>query len=198
MLNHWLADTSDGQTGSLILETHHKRNQAPHSLDDKSRVPLTFLEAMDDSLLFNSTWPGLRQNALLADRFQITYGWETSWAKSALYVFQSQSLPSEQQTVSVPSVDKNDPTLTATTENEVAIVRDHITFLRVPVDQPEKQFLHMKDIINNFSFPHTHRPLPLTALIRIASQCLISKLRASLTLQPISPNDAQLLDRLIA
>ncbi|KAG6805910.1 hypothetical protein H0H92_013498, partial [Tricholoma furcatifolium] len=55
MLNHWLADNSDGQTGSVILQTHRKRTHTPHTLDDKSRVPLTFLEAMDDSLLFNTT-----------------------------------------------------------------------------------------------------------------------------------------------
>ncbi|KAF5373304.1 hypothetical protein D9615_007407 [Tricholomella constricta] len=198
LLSHWLSDVSSSLQRPLLVTSHQSRAGKPHVPSDSAAVPLSMVEAMDDSIIWDVDWSALIHKARLADRFQSTYGWETAWRKSAVYAFNGDFDPPNQDVIQVPSVPPSDPSSPVTIWNDVPVYRDHIRFLKVPVNRPDLQFLHMRDIVHNFHLPFSRRPLPFTALLRIISQRLVSKLRPCLQLQPIRPSDAVKLDHLIA
>ncbi|KAF5382054.1 hypothetical protein D9615_004273 [Tricholomella constricta] len=181
LLSHWLSDVSSHLERPLVVSSHQNRTGKPHVPSDSVTVPLSMVEAMDDSIIWDTDWPVLIHKARLADRFQSTYGWRRPGGS-----------------LLVPSVPPSDPSSSDTIWNDVPVYRDHVRFLRVPVNRPDLQFLHMRDVVNNFHLPFTRCPLPLTVLSRIISQRLVSKLRPCLQLQPIRPSDAVKLDHLIA
>ncbi|KAF5385006.1 hypothetical protein D9615_001212 [Tricholomella constricta] len=191
LLSHWLTDASHNNVNPLILTSHQSCIDRPHVPSDQISAPLSIVEAMDDSIIFDTQWPRLIYKARLADRFQTTYGWETAWPKSAVYIFNTDLDPPGQISAQIPSVSPQDPAGPTTVWNQVPIFRDHFKFLRVPVNRPDLQFLHMRDIINSFYFPFTRKPLPLTVLLRIVSQRLVSRLRPCLHFQPIHPSNAR-------
>ncbi|KAG2101811.1 uncharacterized protein F5147DRAFT_526232, partial [Suillus discolor] len=80
----------------------------------------------------------------------------------------------------------------------VRVITSHIEFLCVSVNDPLTQFAKIRDIIVSFSFPRMHCQLPLTALRRIISQCLVSRIRPLLAFQPVTRMQAQQLDHMIA
>ncbi|KAF6760571.1 hypothetical protein DFP72DRAFT_805108, partial [Ephemerocybe angulata] len=67
-----------------------------------------------------------------------------------------------------------------------------------PLTAPDLQFQYLQDIVNSFTFPHSSHRLPLTAIKRVFSQLLFSKIRPRLNAQPINPVDAESLDHAIA
>ena len=67
--------------GSLSIMSHSARILQPHTPSDHIQLSLSMIEAMDDSLIPSSDLPSLKLVATDADRFQATYGWETSWPK---------------------------------------------------------------------------------------------------------------------
>jgi hypothetical protein len=154
------------------------------------------VEAMDDSLIIKPSLMSLKSAARHADRFQATYGWETEWRKSALYIFAT-SIP-DMNALLMPSINYTNPQSSDTFWHNIPVITDHTTFLRVPINQPAKQFLFLQDIVINFNFPLSSTCLPLTVLRRLISQCVISKLRPHLALQPISNSHATKLDSLLA
>ncbi|KAJ3512820.1 hypothetical protein NLJ89_g3299 [Agrocybe chaxingu] len=198
LCNRWIQDSAADDNGSLTVTTANSRKKIFHSPSDNIRVPVSMIEAMDDSLLSFTSFPLLQRSARLADRFQATYGWETEWRKSALYVYQWPTDLPRDTPLKIPSVDYSDPQSGVTVWNDVPVITDHTTFLRVPVNRPDLQFGRLQDIILNFSFPILNRNLPLTVLQRVVSQQVISKMRPHLALQPISPSDADKLDHMLA
>ncbi|KAG6882485.1 hypothetical protein C0992_011553, partial [Termitomyces sp. T32_za158] len=158
------------------------------------------IEAMDDSLIVNSSLPTLLTLAEHADRFQATYGWETEWKKSYVYAYNSPLYPNSSAApfVLIPSVNPHNPQQMQVNENPVSVITSHTTFLRVPIDNPELHFALLQDIMTSFDFPLLHKRLPITALRRIVTQSLISKLRPRLALQPLPPRYAYRLNSLLA
>lgn len=196
LCNRWIADRNVEFSGSISIMSHSARASHAHIPSDHLQLPLSIIEAMDDSLIPSSDLPSLKLMAAEADHFQATYGWETSWPKSALYAFNIP--PPSPEDARMPSVDYSDPQSGSLTWHDVPIITSHTTFLRVPVNKPNLQFLALRDIVLNFSFPPSPRRFPLTVLHRIIVQTLISKLRPHLALQPISHQHAANLDHLIA
>jgi len=98
----------------------------------------------------------------------------------------------------MPSIPYSNPQSQETINNEIPVITDFTTFLCIPINRPDLQYSHIHDLISNFHFPSLSRRLPLTALRRIITQCLISKIRPHLAFQPISPSDALSLDHLVA
>ncbi|PPQ73488.1 hypothetical protein CVT24_007817 [Panaeolus cyanescens] len=192
LCNRWIFDLSQNSPGYLhissVNSSHHPEIQS---------VPSSIVEAMDDTLMINTNLQLLKENALKADRFQSTYGWETSWPKSTLYLLNVPHWPSSED-LKMPSVDYTDPESSITFWHALPTVSDFITFLRVPINQPSHQFERLKGIIENFQFPLLYRKPPLTFMRRVISQRLISKIRPYLALQPLNPSDAEALDRLLA
>jgi hypothetical protein len=95
-------------------------------------------------------------------------------------------------------VDYANPSSPQTFQDQVNVVTDHITFLRVPVDQPDIHFQHIQDLVFHFSFPLHPRPLPLSALRRIIALKLVSRIRPLLAFQPLTEAQASTLDMQIA
>ncbi|KAI0039607.1 hypothetical protein FA95DRAFT_1503928, partial [Auriscalpium vulgare] len=129
------------------------------------------------------------------ERFQAVYGWLTSWPKSLLLAL---GLPDPPASVDVPSVDPTNPRASTVVPQSVRVVHDHMEFLRVPTNDPHRQFQHLRDLIMNFQFPVLARPLPFTLLRRLVTQRLISSVRPRLSFQPLLPKDADALDQLLA
>ena len=194
LCSRWLMDLD--RQGTLTIQTHQSRIAKPHTPSDDLSLHVSMIEAMDDTLIMRHSLTALKFSARCADRFQATYGWETEWRKSALYTFNTPTPQGDDALM--PSVDYTNPQAAVTFWHHVPIIQDHITFLRVPINQPHKQFLSLRDIISNFKFPLLSSHLPLTLLRRIISQSVISKLRPHLALQPISPANATTLDKMLA
>ncbi|KAF8876370.1 hypothetical protein CPB84DRAFT_1689179 [Gymnopilus junonius] len=200
MSNRWLTDELNCLPKPLIISTHQSCLHLPHVPADSINLCPSMIEAMDDTLLLSTSLPTLYFLARRADRFQATYGWETEWRKSAIYIYNDPTYiqPNSSHTLNMPSVSYSDPQSDETFTNRVPIITDHTTFLRVPINRPDLQFMHVHDVITNFQFPVLLRRLPLTALRRIVSQQIISKIRPHLSLQPISPSYAASLDHLLS
>ncbi|KAF5376641.1 hypothetical protein D9615_007876 [Tricholomella constricta] len=199
--NRWISDLQRDQPGEIVIRSlNSARHSIPHIPHERTALRVSMVEAMDDSLLLYSSIPLLTSMARHADRFQATYGWETEWHKSVFYAYNSPFYPnsSPNPVIPIPSVDPANPSSPRTSYNDVRVVTSHTVFLRVPVDQPDIQFQRLHDLISDFDFPPLHRRLPLTALRRLITQCLISKIRPLLAFQPLTPELAQKLDHLIA
>jgi len=194
LCNRWLLDLED--QGALTIQTHMSRIRTPHVPADDLSLRISMIEAMDDSLIMRHSLDSLKISARCADRFQATYGWETEWRKSTLYAFNT-SAPNDEERL-MPSTDYSNPQSEVTFWHRIPIIQDHITFLRVPINQPQKQFHFIRDIISNFKFPLLSSPLPLTLLHRIISQTIIAKIRPHLALQPITAPNAASLDKMLA
>ncbi|KAJ7491047.1 hypothetical protein FB451DRAFT_1023142 [Mycena latifolia] len=65
------------------------------------------------------------------------------------------------------------------------------------VDNPSARYEELKAIIEGFTFPKFGVRSPITLLRKITSQCIVSRCRALLSLQPIKQTDAEELDRKI-
>jgi hypothetical protein len=76
--HHWLNDLASGHPDALIISTHQARHSHPHLPSDHLRLPITMVEAMDDSTIFATSLPFLHTLVLSAERFQAAYGWLTS------------------------------------------------------------------------------------------------------------------------
>ncbi|KAI0351676.1 hypothetical protein OH77DRAFT_1410697, partial [Trametes cingulata] len=194
MVNHWLHDVLAPED-CLTFMSHQGALGKPHTPDDRLCLRVQMVEAMDDSILLMPTLASLQSAALHADRFQATYGWETNWSKSLLYVTQSHAAPA---TATMPAVNPTDPDSPNVTFHPVPVTTDFFDFLRVQVNDPDAQRDKIRHLISTFSFPHLPTRLPLTALRRILSSCLISQLRPYLSYQPIARTSALNLDHLIA
>jgi len=194
LCNRWLMDL-DNQ-GALTIQTHMSHAGTPHTPTNDLSLHISLIEAMDDSLIIQHSLDALKISARYADCFQATYGWETEWRKSTLYAFNTPAPDSKHSLM--PSVDYSNPQSEVTFWHRIPIIQEHITFLWVPINQPQKQFHFLRDIISNFTFPLLSSPIPLTLLHRIISQIVIAKLRPHLALQPISNANAATLDRMLA
>ena len=129
--------------------------------------------------------------------FSSHYGWETVWRKSKFYAYRTPEFPAPvpaNQTIDIPSVNYGNPSSPETILHPVPLTTENTVFLRVPVNRPDIHFLHLQDLITDFEFPILPRQLPITALRRILSQRLVSKLRPLLGFQPLSEKQAASLD----
>ncbi|KAG7086696.1 hypothetical protein E1B28_002634 [Marasmius oreades] len=168
-----------------------------HVPTDNIRLHVPMVEAIDDSYITATTLATCQETCLCVEQFQSYYGSKTDWKKSRLYILNSPSPPPNRVIMlTVNSYCPFDPTINYIAE--VDVISDHLTFLHTPIDNPKKQFLTLRDLINNFQFPSLICRLPFTALSRILSQTLISKIRPRLLFQPLMQPDAEKLDKLIA
>ena len=159
LCNHWLSDLHSSFTGALQISSTNHVHQTPHTPQDNLTLQPSMIEAMDDSLLLYSSLPTLLTMSRHAERFQATYGWETEWRKSVLYAYRSPDFPPSSPqplSVQVPSIDHTNPSADRISYHTVPVETDHTTFLRVPLNRPDLHFLHLQDIVINFSFPLLH------------------------------------------
>ena len=193
--HHWLNDLAATLPGALVVSTGQARASLPHIPPDHLRLSITMVEAMDDSCIFATSLDALHSLVLSAERFQAAYGWLTSWPKSLLLLLNHTNPPA---VASLPSIDPDDPASNHVVMQQVAVVTDHMEFLRVPTNDPARHFQRVRDIVDSFEFPILYRPLPFTLLRRLIIQRLVSKIRPLLAFQPLFRSDAAALDHTIA
>nr|VWO99263.1 MRP-like transporter [Ganoderma boninense] len=194
MANHWLHDILAPEQ-RLVFQTHHGSRGLPHTPDDRLCLRTQFVEAMDDSILLAPSLDASRTAGLHLERFQAAYGWETSWPKSLLAVLHAGPVPAS---LLMPSVNLQDPDSPQSVLHSVPVTDTHCEFLRVQTNDPEAQYLRIRALISDFTFPSLHTRLSFTAVRRILIQCLVSRIRPYLSYQPVTRAHANDLDRLLA
>ncbi|KAI0364747.1 hypothetical protein BV20DRAFT_955566 [Pilatotrama ljubarskyi] len=98
----------------------------------------------------------------------------------------------------MPSVDPTNPDSPHTTLHPVPITTNFFEFLHVQINDPDAQYEKIRHIISHFSFPNLPTRLPLTALRRILTSCLVSRIRPYLSYQPLPRSSVLDLDCLLA
>ena len=192
---------SANENGLLVLETETslKKRQLHHP-DHGLRMPITMVEATDDSIIFATNLPTLQRLTLAMERFQYAYGWLTSWKKTVAYGL---CVPEGQRpdTVKMPSItvqtggQYHPETITW---HDVPLKLDELQFLRTRVDDPSGRFEELQDFIKNFRFPKFSIQTPITLARKIVTQNIISRCRALLSLQPVKQTEAEILDKAVA
>jgi hypothetical protein len=94
----------------------------------------------------------------------------------------------------MPSVDPDNMLSDQIVMRDVSVVGDHMEFLRVATNDPHRQFLRIRDIVDSFQFPVLHCRLPFTLLRQLVIQRLVSKIRPRLAFQPLLRSDAEQVD----
>jgi hypothetical protein len=82
--------------------------------------------------------------------------------------------------------------------HEVSLKVGELEFLRAKVDDAAWCFVGLRDFIKAFKFPKLTFQTPITLLCKIAAQCIVSRCRALISIQPIKDSDTTLLDQQIA
>jgi hypothetical protein len=191
--HRYLDDLARDLPDTLVI----KSKTSAHSPDDSRRLPVTMVEATDDSYIFALTLKALQSFCLEMERFQFVYGWMTQWAKTSAYLLGPSGPISD--TVSMPSITLQEGVHPHTiTWHEVPIRIGELEFLRCKVDDPVWRFESARSIIENFKLPKFTIRAPITLLRKIIWQNLVSCIRALLSVQPIKPGDALSPDKMIA
>ncbi|KAJ6600482.1 hypothetical protein DFH09DRAFT_901420, partial [Mycena vulgaris] len=194
--HHYLNNLLSTDPNALIITTATFKKADPHLPDDHLKLHVAMTEATDGSYLFATSLQSLRRNTLEMERFQFAYGWLTQWTKTVAYTLQvTGTLPNTVSFDSVTNQKGVDPMLI--TKHDVPLIKDELDFLRAKVDNPGARFDELKSMIDAFIFPKFIGRSPITLLRKVTSQCLISRCRALLSLQPIKQVDAEELDRRI-
>ncbi|KAF8995602.1 hypothetical protein BDZ89DRAFT_1029558 [Hymenopellis radicata] len=191
--NHWLADTLRETDDIVTIRTVQGTLREPHLPADRLLLPISMVEAMDDSIVVTRSLSSCLSTTEMAERFQSAYGASTNWDKSALFVRNVDNLPSHLQVNSVDSVDQS-----ILVPKQVSVIRSHVELLRVAVNDPVKQAQLLEQIILTTDLPPLRRRMPMTLIRRVISQCVISRVRPKLAFQPISDQDATRLDHILA
>ncbi|PBK65559.1 hypothetical protein ARMSODRAFT_851529, partial [Armillaria solidipes] len=180
--------------GHLQVTTIQASRGQTHLPDDRISIPVVMVEAMDDSAIVTTSLPTCLSSITMSERFQSAYGGETNWPKSAAFLRNVPDPPSHLQVTSVHPAQPEIPV-----QQDLVVSTSHVEFLRLSINDPSAQYQKLKGLISSFDFPSLQNiRLPLPALRRVLSQCLVSKLRPHLAYQPISDTDAVHLDHLIA
>jgi len=199
MGHYYLRDCLKTDIHALTISSSSKERNQPHLMDTETELLVAMVEATDDTYIFSKSIDSLVENTLKMERFQYAYGWQTQWTKSYAYLLAPETEKSYPhsitfQSVSIGGREVNPLTIT---EHPIVLIKDDLVFLRTKVDNPTARFNELKDYIESFQFPAVIGRLPITLIRKIVAQNIISKCRALLSLQPITPKDAEQLDKLI-
>ncbi|PPQ97937.1 LOW QUALITY PROTEIN: hypothetical protein CVT26_002942 [Gymnopilus dilepis] len=93
------------------------------------------------------------------------------------------------QTIQIPSIMIKDCTY--------VLKPGELCFLRASIVDTASRFQELKDFIEIFKFPKFTICAPITLARKVVMQNVASKCRALLSIQPIKPSEAQILDHLI-
>lgn len=199
MGHYYLEDCLKTDKDALIISTSCNERNEPHLRDAEQKLLVAMVEATDDTYIFSKSIESLVKNTLIMERFQYAYGWQTQWTKSLAYVLNSDTGKEYPNTITFQSVSIGGPEINPLTisEHPITLIKNDLMFLRTKVDNPTSRFNELKDFIEGFHFPNVIGRLPITLIRKIIAQNVISKCRALLSLQPITPKDAEQLDSLI-
>jgi hypothetical protein len=194
--HRYLDDLAKNDPGTLVLKSKSHQSGDPHTLLDNLQLQVTMVEVTDDSYLFATTPETLGNFCLEMERFQYAYGWLTQWAKMNAYVINpTDEVP---KTIKMPSVTLQqgiDPWIIS--HHYVPLKVGELEFLRMKVDDPVWRYQGLRDFIDSFKFPKLTIRMPIMLLWKIVAQCITSRCRALISIQPIKDSDVVLLDQQI-
>ena len=72
-----------------------------------------------------------------------------------------------------------------------------LEFLHAKVDDPGWHYQRLNNFIESYKFPKLTMGMPITLLQKITAQCIVTRCRALISIQPIKNSDALLLDKQI-
>ena len=131
------------------------------------------------------------------EHFQFAYGWLTQWAKTNAYILNpTGEIPKSIQMPSITLREGVDPWIVS--HHDVPLKVGELEFLRTKVDDPVWWYQGLCDFINDFKFPKLTIRTPIMLIWKIVAQCITSRCRALISIQPIKDSDAILLDQQIA
>jgi hypothetical protein len=96
--HYYLDDLAHNSPDTLIIGS---KTEA-HSPEDSRQLPVTMVEATDDSYIFALTLQALQSFCLEMEHFQFVYGWMMQWVKTSAYLLGPSGPTSG--TVSMPSI----------------------------------------------------------------------------------------------
>ncbi|GFZ45751.1 hypothetical protein JCM24511_03480 [Saitozyma sp. JCM 24511] len=185
MLYHWLKSshrTSDFPR--LRTLTAHRR--AYHTRADTLSLRLISVEAMDDSIFFASSWDALSRIVHQCEEFQSTYGIMTAWDSADKTVAFTLGAP--------PPGEERDHIAVATPEGPKRVPTTGTPrILRTAIDNPNDMLQRILTVVRDFPLP-AGADLPFALINRACWGLLLPKIRAYLTLQPLTPAMAQQVD----
>jgi len=131
--HRYLNDMAKDEQGTLVMETGNTLEQKePHEPDHRTRAQVTMVEATDDSIIFAKDIPTLQKYTLAMERFQLAYGWLTSWKKTVAYgICTTDGEGERRDQVQMPSITMKDGVYDPL----------RITWHEVPLKLGELQFL---------------------------------------------------------
>jgi hypothetical protein len=196
MGHRYLQDVATASSNLLTITTANA--QSPHTIADETKLPITVVEATDDSFLIAKTLPALHELTTTAERFQFCYNWLTSWPKSLVMILNAEEhLPGE--TLEMPSISLDDPFNPAVTVwHDVEVTYDHCVFLGAKINDSKDRFDELREFITEYSFPRLSTRLPHNIVRRIVLGAIMPRIRALLTIQPVSHRQAEELDMALA
>ncbi|KAK1215270.1 hypothetical protein PQX77_022130 [Marasmius sp. AFHP31] len=193
--NRWVTDFLRGSDNLTSIRSLQSLQGHPHTPLDDAHLEVCMIEAMDDSILIAPSPESLSEACLMLETSQFAYRWLANWDKSMAFYL---NVPDPPTRIQIRSIAGNGPQPLQNVLKDVDVASDHFEFLRVKVNRPSHQYDRIISIVDNFHFPNLYAYLPFTAIRRIISQSLISRIRPLLSLQPISPLDASRVDLKIA
>ncbi|KAG1862486.1 hypothetical protein C8R48DRAFT_773916 [Suillus tomentosus] len=113
--------TASGLTGSFLISDGKVYVPA-----DSLSLPVSMVEAMDDSIIFGCSLTYICKVCLLLEHFQAVYGWSTCWEKSELLALNVFDPP---YFLDMPSLDPGNLISTVPVEHRVQVVTTHAEFL---------------------------------------------------------------------
>ncbi|KZV89037.1 hypothetical protein EXIGLDRAFT_722026 [Exidia glandulosa HHB12029] len=192
--HRYINDLCVGRPGVLEIRTKAAELSDPHTPADRLALTVTMVEATDDSYIFATKLDTLDFICLALERFQFVYGWLTQWTKSRGYIIGAvpENSPTTFRLGSVTTDPGADPM--AVPKRDVAVVTDGLYFMNTKINDSSARAELVRSIIDNFSLPAFAVRPPLTVIRRAFEQQAMSKIRALLTMQPVSTTEAKALD----
>ncbi|KZV99524.1 hypothetical protein EXIGLDRAFT_640506 [Exidia glandulosa HHB12029] len=192
--HRYIDDLCIQRPGVLTLQTKMAESGDHHTPADRLALTVTMVEATDDSYIFATKLDTLDFICLTLERFQYVYGWLTQWAKSRGYIIGAvpANPPATFRLGSVTTDAGVDPMTVS--KRDVAVVTDGLYFMNTKINDSAARAELVRSIIDNFSLPSFSVRAPLTVIRRAFEQQVMSKIRAVLTMQPVTATEATALD----
>ena len=165
--------------GDIGFELAAPQRALSHLPADQETLIIQCLAATDDTLLLATTAIGLQALTYAMEFFQAAYNMETEWDKpdkTTIFVLGPQDKIHE-----LPPIEL---TLADDSTKSLRVSRDR-KFLRTPINNPKEQGEELVQIAQAYAFPVSSKPLPITAIRRIAQVSLAGKLLARLQMHPV-------------
>lgn len=193
MFHHWVHHGGRLPLVNVMTKTaKHGRVQVPA---DRIRLRISSVEAMDDSILFHTTWKGLIDLVHSCEIFQGAYGIQTAWDSpdKTVCFMMGHAIPKADQFAGTPMVPFKD----ADGNTHKVPLTDRAEMLRTAIASPARTKDEILEIVDRFAMPRS-KGFPIAILRRAVNSLLMGKIRSKLLLQPVTRLMATEIDQAIS